>query len=99
MPDRELVDRTFLVDETTGRVVTHVDGLCHGLTADGRLILSRTRDHKTAVWDVPPRKPFWLVAGFSVGWGVIVGLVVRWWSQQAAPETPTPLIASLESRE
>jgi hypothetical protein len=93
MPQSELVDRMFLVDADAGRVVAQIDGRSHGQTADGQLALTSTRDQKTAIWDVPPRKPLWLIAALSLAWALVVGLVARLHRRLRA----APLIASSES--
>lgn len=65
------------------------------LSPDGRILLSEPLfpGEQTLIWDIPPRKPFWLVAGLSIGWAMVVGLVPRWLRRQPA----APLIASSEA--
>jgi WD40 repeat protein len=72
-------DAYVIVDTATGREIARGDAPFWSLTPDGRYVISCSRnpDWVFAIWDVPPRQPFWWLVEGLLGWTVALAFV-RW---------------------
>jgi WD40 repeat protein len=87
-----------LWDVETAQELVAFDGCTHALySPDGKTLITMYADGTVKVWDVPPRKPVFLLFGFtSVLWlAVLVGVqlwrrLVRWWFSRKARTISEP---------
>lgn len=90
------VERSYLLDATTGEVLLSASNYLTALSDDGRLAVVGGLNGR--VIELPQRLPWGQMLGLMAFWTVVAGLVTRRLSRRAARRTPTPLIASSESQ-
>jgi hypothetical protein len=69
-------DVFFLVEPATGRILAEGRGQGMYCTPDGHYLLTRTKDNKYQLWDVPPRKSLFWFFTWSLVWSGSLALIV-----------------------